>query len=298
MNECRYAVERANRNRAYFITGPRIHRLGAKLTSDRVPSISAEKQVDNILDAFPKRCPSPTIVYQYIDPEAVEATSPLATPVRHHPDSRVVAFRNSMRVTRSRDSVLSPDDAKLYLGNCSRLEQSKCPRMSLEGYPKDLFHLTPFHKYKHQYRYSGTPSNTDIHLNITLWHDVEWAGMQVPIHSLEWSRDVLPKHHDWLERYKGTCRDIHEDDRTCSPLVKRWPRVASLLKQAMDGKSLDLGYDCDEGGLLGELETNSTYMGLAWEQFETSLKVVSKVRNDQIGDSRTRLEHRLSKPAG
>lgn len=294
---CRYELERANRAGAYFITGPQIQRFGADFLPEAVPTVSGAIGEKSIFDAFPMRCPPPSIVYNYIDPKAPSATSSLAIPVRHHPGTKVVAFRNSMRMTRARDGVVSPDVAELYFGNCSNVQLNSCPRLTVQGPPKSLFHLTPYHKHKVEYRYKNTPKNSEIDVEISLWHDVEWAGMQVPIHKVEWAKELLTQHKEWLERYSGDCELAMDDADTqrCTPLVQGWHTKAAMYKKARQDKPLlpqehkNYNLSCDEGRLLGH-QTDTAYMGLAWEEFETKLKVVSKVRNTIKGDSRTRLE--------
>jgi hypothetical protein len=194
-----------------------------------------------------------------------------------------------MRVTRLRDRVISPDEAKVYLGNCSGIDVSHCPRLSLNGLPPDLYNLTPYSMYASQYRYKNTPERDDIKMNITLWHDVEWGGIQVPIHRIDWAQELLPKHEAWLIRYKGTC-EIHKLERECIPLLESWHERATMYQSAVSGDPIVSTEECDSGRLLGA-NTNTTYAGLAWEEFETSLKVVSRVRKSIKGDSRTRLEN-------
>ena len=63
-----------------------------------------------------------------------------------------------------------------------------------------------------------------------------------------------------------------------------------MYLSAVSGHPIEVSEECDSGRLLGT-DTDTTYGGLAWEEFETSLKVVSKVRNSIKGDSRTRLEN-------
>ena len=291
----RYAVERANRMRAYYITGPYVDRFSEDFRPRSVPVMSDDNLKEDIFDIFPWRCPSPEIIDKYTDPDSPSATSPFGGPVGHHPGSKVVAFRNSMRVSRLRDKVLSPKIAKLYLGNCSTIKPYYCPRMSLDGPPKDLYHLTPYSTYEAQYRYPTTPERDQISVNITLWHDVEWGGMQVPIHRINWASDVLSHHRAWLERYKGSCRLDHYDS-DCQSLLESWHTRFQMYQAAISNDPVQPLEECDRGRLLGA-DTNTLYAGLAWEEFETSLKVVSRVRNSIKGDSRTRLENIKKKPS-
>jgi hypothetical protein len=281
-------VEHANRKRAYYITGPYVNRFGKGFRASSVPKISEDGTRD-LFDAFPLRCPPPSVIYEYIDPESPPASQPFGGPLGHHPGSKVVAFRNSMRVSRLRDKVISPDEAKTYLGDCRDTELSKCPRASLQGPPESLYHLTPYSTYASQYRYKDTPEKEDIHMNITLWHDVEWGGIQVPIHRFAWAKETLSKHKAWIKRYKGTCR-LDELGSDCTPLLESWHQRATMYLSAISGHPMEVSEECDTGRLQGT-ETDTTYGGLAWEEFETSLKVVSKVRNSIKGDSRTRLEN-------
>lgn len=288
----RYAVEKANRKRAYYITGPYVDRFSGDFRAISVPAMSDGRKTGDVFDTFPVRCPSPEIIDRYTDPDAPPATQPYGEPIGHHPGSKVVAFRNSMRVTRLRDGVLSPDEAKVYLSNCSTIEPHLCPRMSLDGPPEDLYHLTPYAMYQSQYRYKDTPLKEEIGINITLWHALEWAGIQVPIHRIDWAKEVLSKHREWLERYKGTCTVERQGAQLqqCSPLLASWHEKARMYHDAVSGRQMKVSEMCDRGRLLG-FDTNTLDMGLAWEEFETSLKVVSKVRNSIKGDSRTRLEN-------
>lgn len=290
---CRYAVENANRKRAYYITGPYVDRFGKGFRAASIPKVSNDDAKD-IFDAFPLRCPPPSIIEEYTDPDSLPATTPFGGPLGHHPGSKVVAFRNSMRVTRLRDRVISPDEAKAYLGDCSNVPLSMCPRASLDGPPESLYHLTPYSTYASQYRYQDTPERDDIHMNITLWHDVEWGGIQIPIHRVHWATETLSKHKAWIHRYKGTCRldDVHSD---CTPLLDSWYERAAMYTSALAGDPIQVSEECDSGRLLGT-DTDTTYAGLAWEEFETTLKVVSKVRNSIKGDSRTRLENLRKDP--
>lgn len=281
-------MEHANRKRAYYITGPYVNRFGKGFRASSVPKLSEDGTRD-LFDAFPLRCPPPNIIYEYIDPDSPPASQPFGGPVGHHPGSKVVAFRNSMRVTRLRDRVISPDEAKTYLGNCREAEPSQCPRASLHGPPESFYHLTPYSTYASQYRYKDTPERDDIHMNITLWHDVEWGGIQVPIHRFVWAKETISKHKAWIERYKGTCR-LDEFSSDCTPLLDSWHERAAMYLSAISGHPIEVSDACDSGRLQGT-ETDTTYGGLAWEEFETSLKVVSKVRNSIKGDSRTRLDN-------
>ena len=196
-----------------------------------------------------------------------------------------------MRPTRMRDEILKPDDAMGYLGDCGDLLETApelCPRMSLDGRPpEDLYDLTPYSKLSSQYRYKNTPEGKDIHVNITLWRPVEWGGMQVPIHRIHWADEVLPSHRSWLERFKGTC-EVDAERPECAPLLESWWTRASMYRAATRGAAVEPPERCDSGRLLG-LQTNTTNFGLAWEQFETRLNVVGRVRNVVKGDSRTRL---------
>lgn len=281
-------MEHANRKRAYFITGPYVDRFSEEFKAISIPKVSGDDKKD-IFDAFPMRCPPPNIIDKYIDPDSPPATTPFGGPLGHHPGSKVVAFRNSMRVTRLRDKVISPDEAKAYLGNCSNIELSSCPRRSIHRSPENLYDLTPYSMYASQYRYQDTPERDQIDLNVTLWHDVEWGGIQVPIHRINWAKEILPKHGAWIQRYKGTCH-LKDLGAACSPTLKSWHIIAHMYLSAVSGDSIKASEKCDSGRLLGT-DTDTTYAGLAWEEFETSLKVISRVRNSIKGDSRTRLEN-------
>jgi hypothetical protein len=291
----KYTVEKANRMRAYYITGPMIDRYAADLTSRPIPnvrtSLGSQTPLPDIFDAFPMRCPPPDIIDEYTNPDLPHATNPYGKPYGHHPGSKVVAYRNSMRPTRMRDAILKPDDAMGYLRDCGDVLATSpvlCPRMSLDGRPpEDLYDLTPYSKFPQQYRYESTPEGKNIDVNITLWRPVEWGGMQVPIHRIHWADEVLPSHRSWLERFKGTC-DVDSAREGCIPLLASWETRASMYRAASRGAAVEPPERCDSGRLLG-LQTNTTNFGLAWEQFETRLNVVGRVRNIVKGDSRTRL---------
>ena len=170
-----------------------------------------------------------------------------------------------------------------------------CPRVSADGRPpEDLYNLTPYAAFPSQYRYSFTPEGKDITVNITLWRPVEWGGMQVPIHRVSWVDEALPRHRAWLERFKGTCEvegleDGNGENAECVPLLASWWGRAEMYRAASRGGAVEPLERCDSGRLLG-LQTNTTEFGLAWEEFETRLNVVGRVRNTAKGDSRTRLD--------
>ena len=238
------------------------------------------------------RCPPPDIIDEYTNPELPRATNSYGKPYGHHPGSKVVAYRNSMRPTRMRDAILKPDAAKGYLGDCAEVLPSTpalCPRMSLDGrQPENLYEFTPYSKFPSQYRYKSTPEGKTIKVNITLWRPVEWGGMQVPIHRVHWADEVLPRHRTWLERFKGTC-EVESERVGCTPLLESWWSRAAMYRAAIRGAAIEPAERCDSGRMLG-LQTNTTDFGLAWEEFETRLNVVGRVRNAVKGDSRTRLD--------
>mmetsp|Transcript_9443 Transcript_9443/g.25615 ORF Transcript_9443/g.25615 Transcript_9443/m.25615 type:complete len:448 (-) Transcript_9443:101-1444(-) len=291
----KHTVEKANRMRAYYITGPMIDRYATDLRSRPIPnvrtSLGSRTPLPDIFDAFPIRCPPPDIIDEYTNPDLPHATNPYGKPYGHHPGSKVVAYRNSLRPTRMRDAILKPDDAMGYLRDCGDVLETSpalCPRMSLNGQPpEDLYDLTPYSKFPHQYRYESTPEGKNIDVNITLWRPVEWGGMQVPIHRISWADEVLPSHRIWLERFKGSC-DVDAQQAGCTPALESWWARASMYRAASRGAAVKPPERCDSGRLLG-LQTNTTNFGLAWEQFEKRLNVVGRVRNVVKGDSRTRL---------
>lgn len=313
----KYTVEKANRMRAYYITGPVVERFAGDFRSKPVPDVrrwagaggDARYHRQDIFEAFPMRCPPPDVIDEYTNPELPHATNPYGKPYGHHPGSKVVAYRNSLRPTRMRDAILKPDDAMGYLGDCKEMYESigsggsggsidalaLCPRVSADGRPpEDLYNLTPYAAFPSQYRYSFTPEGKDITVNITLWRPVEWGGMQVPIHRVSWVDEALPRHRAWLERFKGTCEvegleDGNGENAECVPLLASWWGRAEMYRAASRGGAVEPLERCDSGRLLG-LQTNTTEFGLAWEEFETRLNVVGRVRNTAKGDSRTRLD--------
>ena len=307
----KYTVEKANRMRAYYITGPMIDRFAGDFKSKPIPDVrmrgkGKQRGASNTMDifeAFPMRCPPPDIIDEYTNPDLPHATNPYGKPYGHHPGSKVVAYRNSMRPTRMRDAILKPDDAAGYLGDClnttvdsvasdddrrRRSSLSLCPRMSADGgRPENVYHLTPYAQFPSQYRYKSTPEGNTIDVNITLWRPVEWGGMQVPIHRVHWADEVLPRHRAWLERFKGTC-DVDIDREGCDPLLGSWWSRVEMYRSARRGSAVEPMERCDSGRLLG-MQTNTIDFGLAWEEFETHLKVVGRVRNTVKGDSQTRI---------
>lgn len=186
--------------------------------------------------------------------------------------------------------MVSPDKAEAYFGACS--PGRKCLRGTLNGTAADLFSLTPYAKERDWYRYSWTPQDVKAVPGHGLFRLRKWPRLVVPVHRFQWHDGGVARLKDELERYRGTCTvdGTAESEESCTALIPQWKEMAALYRSAAVSGRVDVvGAGCDSVPAEDDVQENTAYMGLAWEEFDESLGVVSKVRNTVKGDSQTRM---------
>jgi len=171
-------------------------------------------------------------------------------------------------------------------------------RGTLEGGASDIFNLTPYYRDPDRYKYSYAPKDVRSHAGAGPKFKLAiWSDTVVPVHHFRWHNGSLLEMHAYLERYRGTCdvesvlsvQQWNALPKGCIPLLFEWGDVAKQLHEARTGQ-LDLGgTTCIEEQQEEEGATDTSYMGLAWEEFDAALNVSAKIRNTVKGDSQTRM---------
>lgn len=207
-------------------------------------------------------------------------------------DFKVAAFRNYLRSGRANHRIVEPDVARAYFGPCT--PGVKCPRGRNINLDLDLFNLTPYHRYEDQFKYAGTPADAHGGAHFGLWRPREHPGFRVRTHHFKWHARVVDSVRDRMEAYAGDCR-LGVNEGACTPRLLHWRESARAHAALAATRRLNLTeMECEEGEVEDGEEVDTTREGLAWEQFEEALNVVSKVRNTIRGDSQTRQAAKLA----
>lgn len=236
---------------------------------------------------------------------------------------KIVAFRSYLRVKRNRRRIITPDEAELYLSGCSDKDlfvssddsddamvetRRPCPRNSIHGRNaiKNLYNVTYYGTIPDRYHYRGSPKKSGV-AGLGLLYANEYKGERVKIHHFRWHAGSVSRRKERLERYRGNCPlnidywggSVDRAEPDCTPLGPNWKesiRLYSALKKT--GRVNMTGTQCRMPAVKEDSETNTSYQGLAWEEYDSSLLVVSKVRNKVKGDSQTRMAFLKEKKDG
>lgn len=295
-----FLMEEASATSMSYVMARIVERTNkARRITQAVP-VGISKHTPSLFDQFPLAC-SEHLLDEYAQPKR-----------------KVVAFKNNLRPARGGRRIIEPDAAQSYFSPCT--PGQLCPRASLrpEDMRMDMFNLTPYAWFKNRYRYRGTPKTAVGEHHFWPYKPTpppEDRGIDIVVHRFGWTNGGLGRLKEKLERYKGDC-DVERAVAGCRPLMPRWRELAASWRAMKTTGKVDTApYDCredsgaaamaaamaaeaaaDEGGDEDEVPAppaaaiNTAYMGLAWEEFESRLKVESKVRHKVKGDSQARLK--------
>ncbi len=279
---------------ASHIAGYRVERLAASGEAARVAAAAradAGDEVVSLFRQFPLRCRAAAAP----DPGGADAEPPGA-------DARVVAFRNYFRAARGGRAVVAPDDARTYFGSCSGGAPPPCRGRggAALGLPADLWNITPYAVHEDHYLYRHTPPDAHGGKKFGLWRPGLYAEAAIPVHHFRWHAGGAGALAARLARLAGPgCAPDAPDAPGCAPLTRRWRAAARRAAALAAGGAVDLaGWECAMPRPGQEVPVDTTYQGLAWEQFEEALKVVSRVRNVAKGDSQSRMASKLGAGGG
>jgi hypothetical protein len=279
---CRSAFSYSFISNSSVILGEVVDRAAVGGAVVAVHGFSSEQPPRSLAKQYPLRCSSGMLFG--------------GTTLTAGPASKVVAFQAYFRLFRHGRHVVPPDEAQMYFGRC--FPGRPCPRLKVSqsessiSTPSDLYNLTPYAWFEDRYRYENTPQQAATaaghEFNIPLWEIVE-SDVIVPIHKFRWRAGALVANEEWLDRYRGTCSVHKPNEPDCRPLLPRWREAAaSHLRVKQQGIIDPVTWNCsaEVDGTQDSIDT--TYMGLAWEEFDSRLSVTSKIRNLAKGDSQAR----------